>query len=257
MNHALFVGINRYLPSYYGSGNDLEQCVNDSGRMADWFGRNVKDWSKILQMTDEWATAENFISELSRLASITQKGDVVFISQSSHGTTYQGSKGVASGLCFYDRIMWDDEVHLALRQFKAGVTVVRITDACFSESSHRSGFNKPRIARFMPCPNHTFPERLRAKTKKGQPTALDNRKIRCQIFNYSACLFDQVAWEDENGGAWTTALLSGLAKHPDNSYLGVFKDAGPTPSQSPVFEVVRASKRVNDPFLSPIKVNPK
>jgi hypothetical protein len=255
MTYGLFVGINRYSPAYYGSGNDLSQCIKDAERLRDTASRIMPQGSIKRLLVDERATAEGWLSEMDKLASEAKKGDVVLLTQSSHGTTHYGFEGVASGLCFYDRIVWDSEVNRALQKFRSGVTVVRISDSCYSESTYRLPIppnGDPTVrGRSMPCPEHAVPPQVRGRTKAGHPTRADNRKIRCALFDYSACLFDQVAYEDMNGGAWTTSLLARLNQTPLPTYLGLFKESPKMPfPQNPTFETVRGKKRLEQPFLS-------
>ena len=202
MRFGLHTGINLYDPGYYGEGNNLDKCVQDAGRM---YGISIaKAFDSLRLLTDAGATAENWKAFVLEIAARAIRGDVVFLTQSSHGTytteTPNGKR--ATGLCFYDRVVWDFEIREVLKKFRAGVLVVWVADACYAESNWRriipglTGVNLFGKSRFV-----------RVNSGLVEPTQGDKRNIRCTFLSYSAAGYMQEAYEDDRGGVFTEAIM--------------------------------------------------
>lgn len=247
------IGINRYDPEYYGRGVDLNQCVYDAQRLAD-YAQSRKFTAT--EMLDDQATASNLIAALLDLKKSLKKDDILFLSDSSHGTYDDvisgGQVKRQTAICLHDRIFWDFELRDLLKQFKAGVTIIWMADCCFAESNWRfirgeqpaKPFNGAR-SRFTPLPKAAV---------KITPTQGDKRNIRAKMFAYSSSNIFQVSYEDDRGGVFSTSVLDALTKEPSLSYYQLWRRASqiiaPLYPQSPVFENVRATHLTGNRFLT-------
>ncbi len=262
------IGINRYDPEYYGRGVDLNQCVYDAQRLAD-YAQSRKFTAT--EMLDDQATASNLIAALLDLKKSLKKDDILFLSDSSHGTYDDvisgGQVKRQTAICLHDRIFWDFELRDLLKQFKTGVTIIWMADCCFAESNWRfirgeqpsKPFNGAR-SRF--CPTHLWKNRIGGDSRieyeermaKVVATQGDKRNIRAKMFAYSSSNIFQVSYEDDRGGVFTTSVLDALTKEPSLSYYQLWRRASqiiaPLYPQSPVFENVRATQLTGNRFLT-------
>ena len=255
MKYTLHVGINEYDPGFYGPGNDLKMCVDDAATMAvvsQEFGFVPRF------LANETATRRAWQQLVAELAAEARRGDVVFITQSSHGTYQDLTPGRrATALCMHDQPLWDYEVRESLKGFRAGVVVVWLTDCCFAESNWRFWHSAP-IGQLTPHKNVTrkfLPLTQRAELK---PTQGDARSIRATLLTYSASGLFQVAYEDEQGGVFTQAVAQALRLEAPLSYYQLHRRASLLISernypQTPIFEGVRAAAYTGSPFLSNVK----
>jgi metacaspase-1 len=148
MKKAICVGIN----NYPGRSNDLQGCVNDA-----------YDWSTLLSeygfetslLLDSQATRQNIKTALHDLLGSAVEGDVVVFTYSGHGTQYiefGGDEGDAydEALSVHDGRILDDELRVIINQVDPRVTLIVISDSCFSGSVTRlvPENTKPR---FMPA----------------------------------------------------------------------------------------------------------
>jgi len=253
MKFALHVGINRYDSTYYGSGNNLNMCVSDSDVMSSISA--VLGVDLIYQLKDEQASAAAWLANVRELAGRADKGDIVFLSQSSHGTYQDYTSGLATkratGMCMHDRILWDYEIREELKRFRTGVTLIWFTDCCFSQSNWR----------FSAGPFST-PANVKARVLKldrqfdVKPTQGSKLQIKAHMFVYSSSNVFQPSYEDDRGGAFTTAFHGAFINSPKASYYSMMRSAQKVVAaqypQSPVFESVRASKYTTLPFFTAI-----
>jgi hypothetical protein len=249
---AICVGVNKYDPNYYGAGNDLHMCVIDSDRMD--AVAEAHGFTEVYKLQDKTATVAIWKNTLLQQAAALTPGDILLITQSSHGT-YQDLPGGkrATAICLQDGIVWDYEVRDILKQFKKGVTVIWMTDCCFSESNWRAlnfrvkidcGGNPRAKTKFVKLPRAVQP----------QPTQGDKRQIKCNLFVFSSSNIVQPSYEDENGGAFTTAVVEALKAEPNLSYYQLSRRVAALVAQhypqTPVFEQVNATKLTGKVFLS-------
>ena len=135
MKKAICVGIN----NYPGSSNDLQGCVNDAN-----------DWSALLKdygfetsvMLDSEATGQNIKVALDNLIVSAAAGDVIVFTYSGHGTQYldlSGDEGDTydEAIYVYDGRILDDELRLTIDKIDPAVTLIVISDSCFSGSVTR------------------------------------------------------------------------------------------------------------------------
>ena len=264
---SLHIGVNKYDPEYYGSGNDLSECVNDAERMHEL--AKARGYEPKL-LTNSRATVQAFTTFMKDAAGSLKKGDFLLISDSSHGTY---DDGIVNGrvkrqtaICLHDRIFWDYEFRKLLMAFKTGVTITWMADCCFAESNWRfirgESPNKPyngaksRFWKLQPALSD-LPEddpRLAHRLIPISATQGDKRNIKAKMFTFSSSNIYQVSYEDDRGGVFTTSVLDALKKEPALSYYQLWKRSSeliaPLYPQSPVFENVRASTLTGNKFLT-------
>lgn len=154
--YALHVGVNWTSPSFYGSTNNLNACVNDAERMRE-ITTAYKFASSLL--TNEYATSTNVGNDIVRAAQKLREGDLFVITYSGHGASLDDEsgdessnddqhdvlddpKGEPDGLdetwCLHDRMLLDDELFSLWKRFKPGVRILVILDCCHSGTAVRS-----------------------------------------------------------------------------------------------------------------------
>jgi len=138
MKYALIVGINKYQMS----GCDLNGCVNDADKMYNLC--RIYGFDEIKVLTDEAATQENIILNLTSMVNNTAAGDEVFYAHSGHGTQVVDMDGdEVDGLdeCIvpydhdWDRPFTDDRLASCLRNLHNEAYLSVLIDACHSGSA--------------------------------------------------------------------------------------------------------------------------
>ncbi|HRI62011.1 MAG TPA: caspase family protein [Saprospiraceae bacterium] len=246
---SIHLGINKYDADYYGGNIDLGQCVYDAERLEDY---STANGFSAYAMLNGNATVDNFTRKMTDAAKTLKKGDILFLTDSSHGTYDDNIVGAKTkrqtAICLHDGIFWDYEMRELLKKFKAGVKVIWLSDCCFAESNWRfirdsQPYNNAR-ARYTPKPADAV----------AVPTQGDKRSIKCNLFTYSSSNVYQVSYEDENGGVFTSSVLKALSKEPTISYYQLWKRSSeiiaPLYPQSPVFENVRSAHLTGTKFLT-------
>jgi hypothetical protein len=139
---ALCVGINNY--PYEGS--DLNGCVNDAQAWAELLISHF-DFKKsdVKLLTDAQATRAEILSNLETLLVNTQAGDVLVLTNSSHGTYIADTNGdeerYDEALCPYDcadNLLVDDDLRKFFANLSKGVRSYVISDSCFSGTVTRA-----------------------------------------------------------------------------------------------------------------------
>ena len=88
---ALLVGINDYARSAIP---DLRGAVNDVNRLAEILQKQMHfPEANIVKLTDQEATRDRILSELSKLVNSTQKEDILYIHFSGHGSQVADQNG--------------------------------------------------------------------------------------------------------------------------------------------------------------------
>lgn len=229
MKCNLFVfGCNEYLDptaNLRGCGNDCntvealcQQCFGLQGwTVYNYFGaRNI---------------AKDVKAALLRLASELKPGDVIWIHNSSHGTTIpiNGVKHHATVPYNFDwndltTFMLDTDYWAVFEAFAPGVHVTFTSDSCFAEglTSMRSLFNPHGHeikARFLPAPEKFNAELEKAKDT--HPRSIVGNKL--DIAAGFGCLKEQTSADvtDNNGvsfGAYTHHLANRIKEEPSRSF---------------------------------------
>src|SRR5215216_1960376 len=145
LKRAICVGIN----NYPGSSNDLQGCVNDA---KDWSGLLNEYGFETTLILDAQATGQNIKVALENLIVSAAVVDVIIFTYSGHGTQYLdlgGDEGdlYDEALYVYDGKILDDELRVIINKIDPRVTLVVISDSCFSGSVTRliPEHTKPRF----------------------------------------------------------------------------------------------------------------
>ncbi|WP_405810432.1 caspase family protein [Streptomyces sp. NBC_00210] len=132
---SVHIGVDRLDAGHYGGAFALSSCVNDARAMrtiAEALGYQT------LTLENENATVANFMGFMRQSAAALFSGDTLLITFSGHGSQIPDSSGDAEAdgldetLCFFDRMLVDDELYSLLAGFQAGVRVIGVFDACHS-----------------------------------------------------------------------------------------------------------------------------
>lgn len=134
---SVHIGVDYVNADHYGSDFPLQSCVNDAQTMQGI--ANAIGYDSLL-LTNKEATTQNFTIFMRNAIENLYSGDSLFVTFSGHGSqTPAGfesseSDGYDETLCFYDRMLIDDEFYALLGQFREGVRVHLVFDSCHSGS---------------------------------------------------------------------------------------------------------------------------
>lgn len=133
---SIHVGVDQLSVAHYGGGiPELASCKNDARAMEAIASSIGYATTSLL---DEQATTSNFLAAVRAAGSQLFHGDTLFVSFSGHGSQIPNSSGdfeadsLDETLCFYDRMLIDDELSGALAELREGVRVHLVFDSCHS-----------------------------------------------------------------------------------------------------------------------------
>ncbi|WP_088889071.1 caspase family protein [Leptolyngbya ohadii] len=132
---SIHIGVDRVDAAHYGDEFALSSCVNDARKMCE-IAENLGYSTAILENED--ATVSNFTGFMRGAISELVDGDSLLITFSGHGAQIPNNSAEAEAdnldetLCFFDRMLVDDELYALLAQFNAGVRVHAVFDSCHS-----------------------------------------------------------------------------------------------------------------------------
>lgn len=238
MKYAINYGLNNFDPEVY-PGATLQGCVPDS---VDMYDISVDAGYKATRINDDKATSADFRSKMAYFAKILKNGDSLLISFSGHGTFDESNKERITGLCFYDRVVWDFETKQMLKAFKKGVNIIWVTDSCFSQDNFKFAnlneqHGKPKFFLFDKVAQ--FAPKL---------TEITNSKdIQCNIVAYLSSNQYQPSYDMGANGVFTKAFKENYWKKKAGNfyklYLGIQKSIGLSGyPQTPVFQVVNGNE---------------
>jgi hypothetical protein len=132
---SVHVGVDRVDPAHYGAPMTLPSCENDAKAMfnlAEALGYDA------LVLANEQATTANFTAFMRSAASNLFSGDCLLATFSGHGGQMPNTSSddepdlLDETMCFYDRMLVDDEFYALLAELRAGVRVHIALDSCHS-----------------------------------------------------------------------------------------------------------------------------
>ena len=135
MGVSIHIGVDIVDADHYGDSFPLASCENDARKMhgiAEALGYDA------LTFVNEDATVLNFTGFMRNAIDNLYDGDSLFVSFSGHGSQIPNTSVDAEDdnrdetLCFYDRMLVDDELYALLAQFREGVRVHLAFDSCHS-----------------------------------------------------------------------------------------------------------------------------
>ena len=133
---SIHVGVNVVDEDHYGNKvTPLAACVHDAHSFRDVA---VTLGYQEIVLADEDATTLNFTAAMRQAAANLFSGDYLFVTFSGHGSQIANNSSdeeadlLDETLCFYDRMLIDDELFALLMEFRSGVNVTLIYDSCHS-----------------------------------------------------------------------------------------------------------------------------
>ncbi|MFD2091138.1 peptidoglycan-binding protein [Blastococcus deserti] len=132
---SVHIGVDRVDPGHYGDPMTLPSCENDAKAMRDLAESIGYD---TLLFVNEQATTANFCAFLRSAAVNLFAGDSMFATFSGHGGRLPNASDdeepdlLDETLCFYDRMLLDDELYAMLGDLREGVRVHVVFDSCHS-----------------------------------------------------------------------------------------------------------------------------
>jgi len=200
MKIAICAGIN----DYPGTSNDLSGCVNDAN---DWKNLLTDFGFEVTVLLNSQVTKNNFKSAIQNAISKLNKGDVLVVTYSGHGTQvtdYDSDEadGYDEALYLYDGALIDDELRIILNQIKDGVHVFFVLDSCFSGTITRkimsadSPLGKPRF-----IPNPLVPANLKLANK-----FLSQEDMKEIVL--TGCSDSEYSYDAYINGKWNGAMTS-------------------------------------------------
>ena len=234
MKVSINIGINRFDENVFPNAN-LSGCVGDSLNMS---SIAKKAGFTPTLINDEKATIKEFVKQMKQYAKSMTEGDSLMLSFSGHGT-YDDSSGTRiTGLCFHDGIFWDFQIKKLLMKFKAGVSIIWITDSCFSEDNFK--FASPSLtngkAKFI------LFEKIR---QLSPPTTeiITLKEISANIVAYTSSNQYQPSYDTEEGGVFTKAFIKAFNSDNYSNFYKLYLKTQKNVAQSgypqtPMFQVV-------------------
>jgi peptidoglycan hydrolase-like protein with peptidoglycan-binding domain len=132
---SVHIGVDRVDAAHYGSPMTLPSCENDAKAMRDL--AEAVGYDPLL-FVNEQATTANFSAFMRSAALNLFAGDCLLVTFSGHGSQLPNSSDdeepdlLDETLCFYDRMLVDDEFHALLADLREGVRVHVVFDSCHS-----------------------------------------------------------------------------------------------------------------------------
>ncbi len=132
---SIHVGVNRLDATHYGDAFPLGACENDA-RALETVAASL-GYQTVVLLTEQ-ATTANFCASVRQAANGLFAGDTLMLTFSGHGSQVVNTSPdeeddmMDETLCFFDRMLIDDELFLLLGELRAGVQVIAIYDSCHS-----------------------------------------------------------------------------------------------------------------------------
>ena len=236
MRHLLITAINQYDRDFFGGDIDLSGCLEDARRIRQHLARED---DRVVEIVNKQAKKAVVIAAIDTLCRIAAPGDTVIWYHSGHGTYYDGPNGRHTLRVMHDGYLTDTDVAHLLSGFKAGITVVTISDTCHAEGNSRTAAVPPYPGarrRTIPPPKERVANIVKEATAKV--------KYAATIYHISACKLDEVAWETADGGVFTSVFSRALhAYTKPTSVTTIFKAAAANIAcQSPAIKAINAGK---------------
>lgn len=208
------LGINKYPSSIWGKGANLSGCINDARGLFSLFKANGFE-STIL--TDEAVTTKSFTELVEKIALDVKEG-IVVITYSGHGIDSQvldkvsGRKQTITGICLTNRIFWDFEFKNLLSKFSKDVTVIWISDSCFSEGNYRKvdkPLKKGHKERFISWDKikQIWRDIFQREAEIQSFLVLPDDRIKCKVISLMSSQDTETSLEVNSAGIFTSSLL--------------------------------------------------
>lgn len=248
--YSLHIGLNYVDPNAYnGWDGELSGCINDANAMMDLAGQAGFVTS---QLIDSAATTQAVVGELGRLADVATAGDLCLVTLSGHGGQVDDNNGdeqdsMDETWVLWDRQLCDDELYQMWSQFAPGVRILVFSDSCHSGTVAKQSLAL-EMRNSVCSQTRSVEEDLQFKTAelsvkpKSMPLdtqSQDNEERRgtyrfvqalagpksdadvsAQVILISGCQDNQLSYDGDVNGAFTTAVLETWA---NGSFRGDYR----------------------------------
>lgn len=212
MRSALSLGCNKYSPAVYGEAK-LNGCVNDAKYMNELAFNNHFDAEMVV---DSSAIKAYFTLWMERQAKKAVAGDYILLTWSGHGTNTKANGKDINGICLYDGVLWDYEFKELICKFRKGVSIIWVSDSCFSEENFKFIFRQDGAIKSMNFKNVAIkaPENVSWTTSKD---------FKCNFIQYASSNKYQVSYDLGQNGLFTDSLRRSVRMNPSGNYYKIFE----------------------------------
>lgn len=225
---ALCIGVNKVDPNHYaGWSGPLVACENDARHMSHML--TVKGFETTILLTRN-ATRANVFRILGQLAGMAEPGDIVVVTNSSHGsqiTDYDGDEldSADETICMWDGQILDDELEAAWAMFAPAVRIMFVSDSCHSGTMARLFGGSTAVmhqpgSKATPTDVAQLTEQQNLDMYKAlarSPALKGRDAIRASVLSFGGCQDNQTSMDGPVNGAFTGALLQVLRDYPQDS----------------------------------------
>jgi hypothetical protein len=219
---ALIVGVSKPGPESTWSGQYLPGVAYDVQNMR----RFLKDdcHFQVETLRDSEATHRSVIAKIRAAAESLKRRDFFVFVYSGHGGYRRDSNGDETDrqdelLLIHDAPIVDDELAELWCEFKSGVRILTLMDACHSGTMMRKAGSRSGAGEIVSSPGQPFllglPKLDGAPSRSAQSRSL---KMKAKLIHISACMDQQTAADVGTGGAFTLALLEAMQRPPAADY---------------------------------------
>lgn len=242
---ALLFGVNEVDPAGYDNKWDgkLSFCEKDATLVANFVEQ--RGFETTLLLTSQ-VTKQRMIDETSKAAATLEQGDLFLFYFSGHGNTTADITGDEIGrtnmrdetLCVYDNQILDDELYTLWQNFKPGVRILVLTDACHSGAVLR-GSEDHLVSKAVPERTSKIIKRKdKDKYMKMRNELPEAKPLQCSIIHLAGCREDQLSYENKRmkHGQFTGFMLATIEAGNLGSYKKLFDamNAAMPDNQKPV-----------------------
>jgi metacaspase-1 len=225
---SIHIGLNKVDPNHYGGwAGQLHACEADARDMARIAAS--RDFETTTILTED-ATADAVTSAISDAAGKLEGGDILFLTNSSHGgqvpdTNNDEPDQMDETWVMFDRQLVDDELYALWSQFAAGVRILVFSDSCHSGSVNREMIDvlTPHVVeaamtdteemRTKDLPKN-IAERTYEQNKKlyddiqESNPAGETADVGASVILISGCQDNQVSLDGDRNGLFTQQVLA-------------------------------------------------
>ena len=214
---SLHIGLNSVDANHYaGWSGPLNACEADARDMRGIAEKHGYVSSSLLTKD---ASRKSVLAAIRSAASELSDGDIFFLSYSGHGGTTRDmdgneTTGNDSTWCLYDGQLIDDEIYVALSDFRRSVRIFVLSDSCHSGTVLRAVQQKnDSYIQYRSIPqtnavetylkNKDFYDNLFSKLRKTEGV----KAVKASALLISGCQDNQLSLDGRKNGAFTGKLL--------------------------------------------------
>lgn len=219
-SRSLSIGLNFVDPAAYnGWDGQLNACEQDARDMQ---GIARAQGYEARTLIGAEATSTALLRELAAAAKSVKRGEHFLLTYSGHGGQVPDVNGddddhMDETWCLFDRMLLDDELHVAWSRFRRGVRILVLSDSCHSGSVVRAVFGqRPEQPRGERKPKW-FPLGKSNAVYQQNKSMYDSIQLLAgpaekavvapSVILLSGCQDHEVSYDGPRNGAFTEALL--------------------------------------------------